>query len=407
MENFGYDSDINFLKNDTLIDEFLLYYNLRYEQAKDADPLLDKDRLIKLIDTHLRPVPVFSYPKLIKINKMGSLKQRTVFIFPTEEMKLLKYLNFAINSLELPIHPNCYSFQRGKHIAEAINSLRKKGNFRLSCIKIDIKDYFNSIDISDIDSWLPAEIHQHVYIKSIIIYLLQRDEVLIDGKTAHYPKRGVMAGMPLAPTLSNLYLRSFDVLMSENFAAYTRYSDDMLIFCETDSVEEAYQFIKNELKYRGLEINEKKTQTYSPYMGYEFLGLYINSNGVDLSEATIARMKGKISRHARSLYRWRIKNSVNSQKAAAVMNRKFNRKFFGDGAEETDFTWSKYFFGVITVDKGLKIIDRYYQEAIRTLETGKHAKINYKTFPYKLLKEAGYRPLVSEWYRWYKKPHKE
>ena len=403
MDMNQYEKDIAFLKIDSTIEGFVDYYNHRQnfnstDEDTEENNQIDKGLILSLIDTHFKPIPIFSYPKLIRLNKMNSSKQRTVFVFPEQEQLLLKYLNYAINTLDLDIHPHCISFQRGRRISQAVTLLRKKNLDAYACIKIDICDYFNSIDTSDL-SWLPNALREHQYIFSLIKFLLAREEVYDKNQLVRCERRGVMAGIPIAPTLSNLYLRTFDAEMSDYYPAYVRYSDDMLIFCDLQDIQGTFAQIEHALNIRGLQINRQKTVIYDPGAGYEFLGLRISKESVDLSESTIRKIKDKIKRQARTLYRWRLRNHVELSKTIALMNRKFNRKFYGAGSNASEFTWSKYFFSVITVDDGLRRIDQYYQETIRSIATGRYNKSNYRRIPYTMLKETGYRPLLSEYYR--------
>lgn len=66
-----------------------------------------------------------------------------------------------------------------------------------------------------------------------------------------------------------------------------------------------------------------------------------------------------------------------------------------------DFTWSRWFFPYLSVDTGLKEIDRYMQEYIRYCVTGRHYKGNYR-ISYEQMKKWGYLSLVHEYYRFRK-----
>jgi len=39
------------------------------------------------------------------------------------------------------------------------------------------------------------------------------------------------------------------------------------------------------------------------------------------------------------------------------------------------------------------------QQMQRWIFTGRHSKINFKACPYELMKQCGYRPLVTEFYK--------
>ena len=88
---------------------------------------------------------------------------------------------------------------------------------------------------------------------------------------------------------------------------------------------------------------------------------------------------------------------LTSDKAAIGFIRAMNRKFYGCEKED-DFTWSRWFFGNLNTDKGLKEIDAYMQEYIRYTVTGRHYKGNYR-IKYDKLKQWGYKSLVHEYYK--------
>ena len=107
------------------------------------------------------------------------------------------------------------------------------------------------------------------------------------------------------------------------------------------------------------------------------------------------------SRKARSLLRWSHKNHIEPEKAMKGLINYFNRKFF-ESDDPENLTWSRWFFPVINQTDGLKEIDRYLQQYIRFLGTGKHCKANYKT-DYAQLKALGYKSLVNEYYKYKEK----
>ena len=67
--------------------------------------------------------------------------------------------------------------------------------------------------------------------------------------------------------------------------------------------------------------------------------------------------------------------------------------------DKLELSWKYWFFPTITTDKSLKVIDKYMQQELRYIVTGKHNKRNYKIVPYTVLKNCNYKPLVSEYYK--------
>jgi hypothetical protein len=92
-----------------------------------------------------------------------------------------------------------------------------------------------------------------------------------------------------------------------------------------------------------------------------------------------------------------IKKEAKPIVAIKAMNRKYNKKFFGN--DNSELSWKYWYFPTITTSKSLNIIDKYYQQEIRYIVTGRHSKKNYKIVPYNLLKECNYISLVNEYYK--------
>ena len=75
----------------------------------------------------------------------------------------------------------------------------------------------------------------------------------------------------------------------------------------------------------------------------------------------------------------------------------FNKKFF-DEEGENSFTWSRWFFPVLSSSDGLAELDRYLVMYLRYLSSGRHYKGNYSV-KYETLKSLGLQSLVNEYYK--------
>ena len=66
------------------------------------------------------------------------------------------------------------------------------------------------------------------------------------------------------------------------------------------------------------------------------------------------------------MYRWRIRKNVDFERTARTMIYTFNRKFYDD-TDENRFTWSRWFFPVLSTDEGLRelgyrsLVNEYYK----------------------------------------------
>ena len=332
------------------------------------------------------------------VNKMGTDKKRVVYSFAPDEMVMLKLLAFKLYDYDACFSPNCYAFRRGIKASDAIFRIRQAiGDRKMWVYKLDIHDYFNSISIDILLPMLAEMMEDDQPLYHFFEKMLTDNRVISGGETI-IEHHGVMAGIPTAPFLADVYLKEVDWYFHDAHVIYARYSDDIILFAPDRETLEAY---KNQMavflrKYR-LEINPDKEKIYSTDEAYEFLGFKCHAHDIDISDATRKKMKGKIRRATKSLMRWRIRNHIEPEKAMKGLINHFNRVFFEDDDAET-LTWSRWFFPVINQTDGLKEIDHYLQQNIRFLGTGKHNKTNYRT-DYARLKQLGYRSLVNEYYR--------
>jgi hypothetical protein len=84
---------------------------------------------------------------------------------------------------------------------------------------MDVRDYFNSIDVSHLFEVLPE-----TFTTGAMGALMRAS--LLDPRLE---RAGVMAGTPIAPMLATLYLRDLDDEVAATGATYARYSDDVLV----------------------------------------------------------------------------------------------------------------------------------------------------------------------------------
>jgi len=375
----------------------LMKGRFNWHEFDEADAFVEREDYLPLA-TKVMEGGSLGLPKKKIVNKMGTGKKRVVYSFAPDEMLVLKLIAFLLYKYDDQFAPNCYAFRRGVKAHDAIFNLNKaiRGG-KMWAYKLDIHDYFNSIDINLLLPMLKEMLADDLPLYHFFEQLLTSPNVLIN-KEVVVEAHGVMAGTPTAPFLADVYLKEVDWYFHNAGILYARYSDDIILFAPDRETLEAY---KNKmchfLAQAHLEVNPDKEKIYTPDEAYEFLGFKCHGHDIDLSEATKRKMKGKIKRQANALLRWKNRNGMEAEKAMKALINHFNRKFFESDDPET-LTWSRWFFPVITQTKGLKEIDHYLQQYIRFLGTGKHNKTNYKT-DYAQLKALGYKSLVNEYYK--------
>ena len=339
----------------------------------------------------------FSIPVKRLLNRHGKSKKRVIYTFSETENIVLKLITHLLYRYDNTQPANCYSFRRHFGAKKAITALiRDDGGKKYSC-KIDIRDYFNKIDVELLMPILNAVLCDDRPLFEFLKKLLTADKAVFNNETIT-EKRGAMAGTPISPFLANIYLAEMDRFFLNSGIPYARYSDDIIFFTDTmETLDEYLLTVKNFLGKYHLEINHEKVKITEPGQAWEYLGISFGSGKTGLSRATVKKIKGKIRRKARSIYRWKIRKNADNEKAMRVFARVLNRKFFG--GNDIDFTWTRWFFPLINTDSDLKEIDAYIQEYMRFICTGRFSRTNFRT-RYNDLKNCGYKNLVNEFYKY-------
>ena len=378
-----------------------LYYkiekgHLNKREEKQFKNFIDNEAYLGLIDKIRNDDLNFDPPKKTLVNKLGSEKKRVVYCYSDEESMILKFITYHLSKYDYKMPDNCYSFRKVVGVKKAISTITKTPDIdNMYAYKVDIKNYFNSIDVDKLLILLNQVIDdKEAY--NFLKKLLTLDKTIIDGEVVN-EKRGAMAGVSFAPFLANVYLMDLDKYFEDNNILYARYSDDIIVFAPTlEELEEHKQYINNVIIDKGLMINKDKEFIFNKGE-WNFLGIKYFNKKIDLSDVTIEKIKGKIRRKARAIYRNKKKKNMTDDEAISLMTKTFNYKFF-DMTNPNDLTWSRWFFPLINTDESLKIIDEYLQMYLRFIVSGRHNKANYRV-RYSRLKECGYKSLVNEYYK--------
>ncbi|MBR3646337.1 MAG: hypothetical protein IKN54_07945 [Lachnospiraceae bacterium] len=338
-------------------------------------------------------------PKMITINKKGTAKKRIVYSFSEKVNISLKFIAHHLNEYDSYFCDNCYAFRSSlsvRHAFRRITALNHQNSLSGKyCLKVDISNYFNSIDVNillDKLQFIDDEI-----LRSIFTGILTNDMVIKNNIAVH-DKHGAMAGLPIAPFFANVYLTAVDKYFDDCGITYFRYSDDIILFADTyEDLLDYQNKLYSAFDIHHLKVNPQKEHIYAPGDTWEFLGFSFREGVIDLSSVTKQKIKAKIKRKAHALMRWQRNKNLPVERAAKGFINAMNKKFFGYN-DEDDFTWSRWFFPILTTDNGLAEIDSYMQQYIRHIITGRHYKGNYR-IPYSQIKDWGYISLVNIYHK--------
>lgn len=385
--------------------EFLAYkiekQHLSAGEQRELEEYIAQERYLPVLEAVFDRTEELPLPHRKEVNKSGVSKKRIVYSFSGDFNILLKMLTYLLFRYDHIFAPNCYAFRRLYGVKDAIRRIRgTKGLTQKYCLKVDISNYFNSIDVPKLLEKLEFLKQEDGEIYDFLSRLLTADRALLtENKQTQIimEQRGAMAGTPISPFLANVYLMEMDHAFEDAGVLYFRYSDDILLFADTeDDLEQLQNRLFAYIDAHKLKLNPSKVHLSNPGEPFDFLGFSFADNQIDLSRVTINKMKDKIKRKAQALRRWQQKKGLSGDRAAKGFIKAMNRKFFDNG-EGTEFSWSRWFFPCLTTDEGLKEIDAYMQQYIRYCVTGRHYKGNYR-ITYEQMKEWGYRSLVHEYY---------
>ena len=318
----------------------------------------------------------FPLPQKRLISKVNSDKKRVVYTYPTAENYLLKLLTYLlIRRYDRAFAPNLYSFRVRHGVKRAIQFLRGAEDLSAKFVyKVDIHDYFNSVDVELLLPRLQRIMTDETECFRLIADLLTNPHVALPDGQITCERKGIMAGVPLASFLANLYLNDLDWHFYRQGMLYARYSDDIILFASSaEEREMAIDYLHNYLQAHRLTINEKKEVVTEPSQKWTFLGISFEN------------------------LRWKARKGVDNDKAARAFVKAFNRKLYDNDAEN-ELTWSRWFFPIINTIRTLTLIDHYMQDCLRYIATEKRTKGRYR-FTYEDMKALGYRNLVHEYYR--------
>ena len=373
-----------------------------YKEAAFTRELIEKKAYLGLAEAYRQRRLPEQLPVKHILSKAGSQKKRTVYSFEGEEGIFLKFVAWLLHSYDGYFAQNCYAFRKNNGVREAIRRIcREKELERKYCWKVDISNYFNSIDVELLLRKLVFVQKNDPGLYQLFEKILREPRVR-EKKAVVLDRHGAMAGIPIAPFWANVYLAEVDAFFEKAGILYFRYSDDILIFAESEEeLRKQQERLCGWLEELHLSVNPEKARIAAPGEYWEFLGFGYRKGQIDLSENTIRKTKAKIRRKADALRRWQRSRQLTPDKAAIGLIHSMNCKFYGnkEGREpqEDEFTWCRWFLPNLTTDRGLRIIDEYMQEYIRYAVTGRHYKGNYR-ISYETLKQWGYRSLVHEFW---------
>jgi hypothetical protein len=385
------------------VEAFRIRHPRRRDRATDYDRLLDAGDHVRIgadvLAGRHRPAP----PVEAWVNKVDGRKKR-VFSYPAADELLFRVVNRLLQpAAGRAASPWCRSFLPGGGARAAFRSvLADRAVDDKAALRLDVRDYFNSIDVADLLARLPEPFAGGA-VGALLQAALSDRRVEVGGIVVDGGRKGVMAGTPLAPLLATLYLRELDHEIGE-VATYARYSDDIAVLAPPDDLVALERLIRARLAERGLEVNEAKSAVSAPGQPWDFLGFRYERSVVGLAPLTSAKLKARTTRLARGLLRWRERTDASPERALAAFLRRTNRRLFGVPDERAEFSWATWFLPMLDRPDGLGPLDEHVQREARYAATGRRTARARRLCDYPSLVAAGHLPLVHAFWALHQGP---
>ena len=187
------------------------------------------------------------------------------------QAKLASHLQLALQS---KVHKCANAYVPGR-------SILTNARPHLGCavlIKLDIKQFFDSVKKEQIRPWVFSALRAHALTERVVDLV--------------FSERGLPQGAPTSPLLSNLVLRRLDIELYQECnrlgAIYTRYADDITISLKEDDsaiIRYLIKIVEGLLKTEGFVLNKKKgkLQVLRPHQAQRICGVTINSGRLSIS----------------------------------------------------------------------------------------------------------------------------
>ena len=269
---------------------------------------------------------------------MKTGKKRTVYIHQPEEKLVLRIVNNLLQTQPLYSENLCFSFHPGGGAAAAYRKLLSDRKLHEKCcVKLDVHNYFNSIDVPAMMQMLTEKLDTASPEYSLVKNLLE-DQRILRGMHLRLLRKRVMQGTRWPHYFANIYLSDIDEAFMLEGITYARYSDDIVFFVEEEQVEAKMTWLKQMLFAKGLSINPEKTIIRMKGQSWEFLGLCRDKTEITLAHGTIQKLKAKVYRLAKKMRRKIVKGYLEPLDAAKEMIYLLNRKLFSGKDEQPVFT---------------------------------------------------------------------
>ena len=261
------------------------------DTLSELDMLSNKKVILSLIDSIVKGTYKVGVPTVIRVRKDNG-GYRELYVNSIQDRLVLRVINkIYYNLYKNEIHRLCVSYKEGvsvgKVVSDISNKLKEK---KLKGYKVDISKFFDSVNKESLFNALDS-LSTNSTIDRVVRDYYSDDRVFIYEENRYIERyKGLAQGCALSSFLCNYILREIDECFSSS-TIYYRYSDDIIIFDEDDSIIEK---LSDKLKSYGLSLNKNKLEKISSDDWFTFLGFSIKGDKISISKNSLQKFQRSI-----------------------------------------------------------------------------------------------------------------
>ena len=352
------------------------YYNsIRYNSATGIDKIntrIFEKSLDENIEIIIRKVfsGVYNFSQYRqKLISRGEDRFPRVISIPTIRDKItLKALHEILKNVFLDV-------STGLHTTVFNVSDLYKQNIYNGFIRLDIKDFYPSIDHDIISSKIRSKIKKREILELINNCLTKNTVSKPSKENIQKSCCGVPQGLSISNILANIYLQNIDSKYKcfKNLS-YNRYVDDILILCKYNDIESIKNdliFDFNSIKLSVYDLDEEKTKSSWGNIsdGFTYLGYSFQAAKVSVRDESLNKIREII---IKLLTRYKY----SEEKDTRYLKWAINLKITGFVFDNTRYGWMFYFSQIDNIDI-LHSLDHFVKKQI------KRFNINYNSLQIK------------------------
>jgi RNA-directed DNA polymerase len=291
-------------------------------------------------------------PYLELLKSKGRAKHPRVISIPTVRDRLV------LRTLKDYLHetcPDCVGRTLpNAHVREVKAILAKHDLDTVSCLRLDIAAFYDSVDHDRLSEKLESRVPSSAA-RELIMRAVRTPTVPAGyrrGSDAGKRNRlGVPQGLSISNILAEIYLREFDDAMETLGISYHRYVDDILIFVPAGAETATQQSVEALLHDLGLQLNASKSAPHPAGGPFEYLGYRFQWPVVTVRTPSVDRFFAGIAAHF-SNYASRLNLHLKSHpwitpaQAEEVFIEDLNERLTGAISQNRRYGWLFYFLEI-------------------------------------------------------------